>query len=293
MNNATLFAYLRRAPFGGSLSTSQVAGINAILAYCLALAIPKTWIAYILATAYHETDGTFKPIQENLNYTTTAALMSAFKSFFKTEASAKPYLRNPQKLANFVYGNRLGNTKAGYGWLYRGRGFVQVTFHDNYAKFGLVNTPDDALKVDTAVRIIVDGMMGGKFTGKKLADFGTDDAFNALGARAIVGRDKASLIAGYHKAFLDALNFADEKNPDHIAKEDDTALNEAATPDDLSLLQSGPAQALISTVTGGGALSALAGLANPYAFAFLGLVVVVGALFAWGYFSGRIHFKRA
>jgi putative chitinase len=292
MNFTTLFAYLRRAPFGNSLSQSQVDGVNAIVSYALARNVPLAWIAYILATAYHETGGTFKPGSENLNYTTIAALRAAFKTPFKDKPDAfvRGYLKSPEKLANYVYANKLGNTAKGDGWLYRGRGMVQLTFKDNYAKFGLAGNPDGAMQIDNAVRIIVDGMLRGSFTGLKLKDFGVD-TFGAVGARAIVSSDKASLIATYYKSFYDALQFASAKG-DAAPKETETELSNDAKPDDVSAFKSPIAQAVIGSVGSGGALSVVAGITNPYAFVFLGVVVVIGALFAWGYFSGRINFKR-
>lgn len=70
---------------------------------------------------------------ENLNYS-AAGLLSNFNRHF-TEAEAAVYQRQPEKIANRAYANRLGNgdEDSGDGWKYRGRGPIQITFHDNYA----------------------------------------------------------------------------------------------------------------------------------------------------------------
>ncbi len=76
----------------------------------------------------------FKSLTENLNYTTTKRLRAVWPSRFKSDAAAQPYIRQPQKLAEFVYGNRktLGNTTALDGWTYFGRGLKQTTGKYNY-----------------------------------------------------------------------------------------------------------------------------------------------------------------
>jgi putative chitinase len=92
-------------------------------------------LAHFLAQCGHESGG-FKLTQENLNYS-AKGLNGTFKKYFLTESDAKPYERNPQKIANRVYGNRMGNgTEAtGDGWKYHGRGFIQLTGKDNYTAF--------------------------------------------------------------------------------------------------------------------------------------------------------------
>ena len=74
----------------------------------------------------------FTRLEENLFYTTVARLKAVWPSRFKTDSAALPYLRNPQKLANFVYGGRLGNKKPGDGWKYRGSSLKQTTGFTNF-----------------------------------------------------------------------------------------------------------------------------------------------------------------
>ena len=79
----------------------------------------------------------FTELSENLNYTSAARISAVFRRRFPTAASAAGYVRNPEKLANAVYANRMGNgdEASGDGWRFLGRGLIQVTGHDNYARF--------------------------------------------------------------------------------------------------------------------------------------------------------------
>jgi putative chitinase len=92
-------------------------------------------LAHFLAQCGHESGG-FKLTQENLNYS-AKGLNGIFKKYFPTESDAKSYERNPQKIANKVYGNRMGNgaEATGDGWKFHGRGFIQLTGKDNYTAF--------------------------------------------------------------------------------------------------------------------------------------------------------------
>ena len=92
-------------------------------------------LAHFLAQANHESGG-FKLTQENLNYS-AKGLNGIFKKYFPTLESALPYERKPEKIANKVYGNRMGNgaEASGEGWKFHGRGFIQLTGKDNYTAF--------------------------------------------------------------------------------------------------------------------------------------------------------------
>ena len=91
-------------------------------------------LAHFLAQCGHESGG-FKAVSENLNYG-AAGLQSIFKKYFTAE-SAKEYERKPEKIANIVYANRMGNGNqaSGEGYKFRGRGAIQLTGKDNYTAF--------------------------------------------------------------------------------------------------------------------------------------------------------------
>lgn len=92
-------------------------------------------IAHFIAQCAHES-GEFKFIQENLNYRWTS-LRSLFSKYFPTDELARAYEKKPEKIANRIYANRMGNgdEASGDGWRYRGRGLIQLTGKDNYTFF--------------------------------------------------------------------------------------------------------------------------------------------------------------
>lgn len=109
-------------------------------------------ICHFLAQALHESNN-FASLEENLNYS-AQGLLSTFKKYF-TPATANAYARKPQKIANRVYANRMGNgnESSGDGYRYRGRGIFQLTGKDNYRSYNayltasgmnvnLINNPD-------------------------------------------------------------------------------------------------------------------------------------------------------
>jgi len=103
----------------------------------------KLRIAHFMAQIEHESG--LKPISENLNYS-AQGLMQTFSKYFNTNQSLL-YARKPEKIANRVYANRMGNGNeaSGEGWKYRGRGFLQITGKINYHQ--LANDTDlDCLK---------------------------------------------------------------------------------------------------------------------------------------------------
>lgn len=95
---------------------------------------PKRMAAF-LAQIAHES-GSFNFTKEGLNYSATA-LNKTFKKYFPTVASAQPYARQPAKIANKVYANRMGNGNeaSGDGYRFCGRGLIQLTGKNNYSKF--------------------------------------------------------------------------------------------------------------------------------------------------------------
>ncbi len=203
------FASIRRPLFANGLAQTQVDGINRILAQDRKAPQDPRWLAYELATTYHETGRTMSPVSENLNYS-AAGLQATFGKYF-TPALASSYARQPERIANWVYANRMGNgdVPTGDGWRFRGRGLVQITGRDNYAKYGIADHPDQALDPVKAVEILFDGMTAGRFTGKKLADYFNDKVTDWVNARRIInGTDRAIDIAGYARTFYDAIKAA-------------------------------------------------------------------------------------
>jgi putative chitinase len=105
-------------------------------------------LAHFLSQCGHESGG-FKIVNENLNYS-AKGLTNTFKKYFPTETKAKEYERKPEKIANLVYGSRMGNgaETTGEGYKFRGRGYIQLTGKDNYKAFdavvaeSIVDNPD-------------------------------------------------------------------------------------------------------------------------------------------------------
>jgi len=97
-------------------------------------------LSHFLAQCGHESGG-FKVVNENLNYG-AKGLLTIFKKYFPTEEKAKLYERKPEKIANLVYGGRMGNgaEPTGEGYKYRGRGYIQLTGKANYTEFDKVVT---------------------------------------------------------------------------------------------------------------------------------------------------------
>ena len=99
-------------------------------------------LSHCLAQASHEFGG-FRVTQENLNYS-AKGLVGIFKKYFKRpdgtidEPKAAAYAKKPEKIANLVYGGRMGNgaEASGDGYKFRGRGYIQLTGKDNYTAFG-------------------------------------------------------------------------------------------------------------------------------------------------------------
>lgn len=92
-------------------------------------------MCHFLAQCSHES-GDFKHTTENLNYS-EQGLLKTFPKYFNVD-TAKLYARNPEKIGNKVYANRMGNgdEKSGDGFKFRGRGYIQLTGKNNYKLFG-------------------------------------------------------------------------------------------------------------------------------------------------------------
>lgn len=106
----------------------------------------KDRVAAFLAQTGHESLN-YTVLSENLNYS-MSGLRKIFPKYFPTDALAKQYARQPERIANKVYANRLGNgdEKSGDGYLYRGRGLIQLTGKSNYQLFAdSINAPLDSI----------------------------------------------------------------------------------------------------------------------------------------------------
>lgn len=92
-------------------------------------------LSHFLSQCAHES-GNFKFVKENLNYSADG-LRKIFPKYFPTTEIAEKYARQPEKIANKVYGGRMGNgdEASGDGFKFRGRGYIQLTGKDNYAAF--------------------------------------------------------------------------------------------------------------------------------------------------------------
>ena len=186
-NRDIYFGAVRDELFDGALTQENVDGQNIFLAvWENSLAgTPMTdirWLAYMLATSHWETGQRHWPC---------------------TELGSQDYLEGKEYFP------------------YIGRGFVQLTWEDNYrtasAALGLIGErdlvehPEMALDSLIACRVTTRGMAEGWFTGAKLGQFFNDTEDNAYDARTIINaHDQASKIQGFHEKFLDALNQAAE-----------------------------------------------------------------------------------
>ena len=182
----------------GSLSQDAVDNINLIVETCekYNLSYPQT--AYLLATTYHETAHTFKPIEEygkgkGRKYGT-----------WYTNSKGVKYGIAGSGGSTYLYSD--------YPHLYYGRGFVQLTHWVNYKFAGeqlgidLINNPDLALQPKYASEILVKGSINGWFTSKKLSDYINDKKKDYINARRVINfLDKAQLIASYAVVFEKAL----------------------------------------------------------------------------------------
>lgn len=106
--------------------------------------------AAFLAQCAHESRE-FTLTEENLNYSADR-LLKVFPKYFKSLEQATLYARNPRAIASYVYANRMGNgpESSGDGYRYRGRGYIQLTGHDNYMQFAAA-TATDALNQPSLV----------------------------------------------------------------------------------------------------------------------------------------------
>lgn len=205
---------VRKNVFNGKMSDKQMYGTQIIIDTYYAFLTGNSNIhelSYMLATAYHESNATMWPVVENLNYTTPERIKRVWPKRFKTAVDARPYVRNPIGLANFVYGDRNGNYQPNDGWDFRGRGVVQLTGRGNYQfatnrlAIDLVGNPDSALIPMVSAQILVIGMSGGWFTGYKTGDFFKTQIKPEMARQVVNPDNNGALIEGYYNKFLSSL----------------------------------------------------------------------------------------
>lgn len=115
-------------------SDDGVIGNETLTKFQCKFSIPnKATVAHFFGNCHHESMG-FSADYENLNYS-AQALLRTFPKYFKKVDEAKSYERQPQKIANKVYGGRMGNNLEGDGWKYRGHGPLQLTGKSNFEAF--------------------------------------------------------------------------------------------------------------------------------------------------------------
>lgn len=199
VDRARIYDRVRQNPCSGRLSRAQVTGMDAILDHwVLHSKAADSSLAYVLATAFHETAGTMQPVRETLAKSDGEAVARLDRAFSsgRLPSVKVPYWRPDAD---------------GKSWL--GRGFVQLTHKRNYEAMSdltgedLVADPGLAMRIDIAARILIEGMRVGLFTGWRLDYFFGRDKADWAGARKIVnGTDRAELVAGYGRAFVAALS---------------------------------------------------------------------------------------
>lgn len=209
IDGAKFFKTVRNSVFPGRLTQQQVDGMNVILsAWDCSKFSDLRWLGYMFGTDYHETAATMQPIKEYGNY-----------DYF--ERMYGPYGKRPETA------RRMGNTRRGDGARYCGRGFVQLTWANNYKRAGeivgvdLYNNPDLAMEPAIAAKIMFAGMTDAEivfedlrddlnfsFTGKTLEDYFNDRTEDWYNARRIInGTDHAAMIAETARDFHAALAY--------------------------------------------------------------------------------------
>jgi hypothetical protein len=190
INRAHFFTAIRASLFRGRLSKDQVTNTELIIDYALAQGASVQELAYMLATTYHETAHTMRPVEEY--------------------GKGKGHDYGKMLDIGQGPGHRVAYTEPPF--IYYGRGFVQLTWLSNYRAAGrkldidLLWDPSLALKPEPAAQVLVRGMLEGWFTGKKLGDYFTPHKAEPVEARQVInGHDEDKLIAGYYATFLHAL----------------------------------------------------------------------------------------
>ena len=187
------------------LTDPQKAGYCVILGYARQNNIQGCFLAYVLATVFHETGRTIQPVRETFAKSDNQAILNLNAAYKRGQLT---WVKKPYWLLEG-------------GHSYFGRGLVQITHRENYERLGkalgfdLVNSPELCLNLNVATQILFKGMLEGLFTGKKLDDYIDEEDQNWIEARHIInGTDCAEKIAGYAKLYYDIISkFKDQVIP--------------------------------------------------------------------------------
>ena len=178
----------------GRMTSEQVQGCERIVECGFKNGTSRLHLAYILATVFHETGKWMVPLREGATrfgptYSHESAVR-AVKSLFDRKIISENY----------------GAEVPPYNKSYYGRGLVQITWFENYKKFGIAENPEQALEWETALFILFTGMRNGMFTGRSLDILKSKKGF--VKARVIVNGDvyvNGQKIAEYAEVFYKAL----------------------------------------------------------------------------------------
>lgn len=200
LNRVFFYEQLHDSLFPKGIKQSQVDGMEAILDYWDSgfAANDDRWLAYMLATAYHETGRTMQPVREAFATSDQQAIARLQKSF---DAGKLAWVKTP-------YWKVDAN---GQSWF--GRGLVQLTHKANYQTMksalnvDIVAHPELALEMDVAVKIMFEGMIHGRFTKYKLGDFFDGSKADWFNARKIINAlERAKDVASYGRRFYAAIS---------------------------------------------------------------------------------------
>lgn len=194
INKKFFFDQVKLRLFGGSMNTKQVNGLNTILEEWETNYAKNDdrWLAYMLATAHHETGRTMQPIEE------------------WGKGKDRPY-GTRLKMAKDKNGKRIPYTDTTE--IFYGRGFVQLTWYENYDKAGkklgqdFLHNAAGVMKPSNATKIMFLGMTEGWFTGAKLSTFFNATTEDWKNARKIInGTDKWDLIKDHALKYYSAIS---------------------------------------------------------------------------------------
>ncbi|MFA6199158.1 MAG: glycoside hydrolase family 19 protein [Bacteroidales bacterium] len=162
-------------------------------------------MAHFLSQCYHESGGfVFKT--ENLNYS-EKGLLTVFGKYFNS-TNAKLYARQPEKIGNLVYANRMGNGNVytGDGYRYRGRGYIQLTGKDHYTKFNQFVKENVILNPDlvaTTYPLLSAAWFWNTNKLNEIADWGSSDSVITSVTKKINGgtHGLANRISAFHRFY--------------------------------------------------------------------------------------------